>query len=428
MYALLAHMRETPERTKQVVFSVRQMTCFNGFNTSNAFAFIRQERTLLCDLSEENVFGGSYHDIPAVSLVDDRPGYSRWECLGIGWLDYSIAAGEDVAQVMERNPKVHPRQFALALNNERCGRYVAEGEGSVNTKRVLTPNELILAGIFNWFSQTSNQRADVRGLGFMLRALVTMRATRCMTFDFVGSERPSGQAVAYLQVFRNLSQESRDGWIHFPGMLNLQDQLARWTASASSIKSLVPLLSFLHNTGSDSDILSFAGSNVCAFMCQYGFWQHPELFMNPRSMLVEGRYNKGAQSQRLGQNFEELVRNARRLSGNSQLWPSTGSNPFADLKASVSAINQMNMLMSKAQVDLRIGREQRMQDDFLRALNDTIRSYWNSNPQLAARNFEETLRQLPDVSAVIPRRGTPELPTDGAAVGYRQWVETATVH
>lgn len=419
MYALLAHMRETPEQTKQVVFSIRSMTCFNGFNTHNAFDFEAPVRSLMCTLSADLQFSGEYVDNPRNDAVRANPGYSQWECLGIGWLDYYTYAGEDVVARMARSPKIHERSITAVLNDARCSL-----RGS---SRVLTPNETILARIFEWFKSNS-QRTPEGGTGSMLRALKTMVATRYMAFDFVGSERPSGQAVAYLQVFRNLSQESYNGWTTLPGMLDLAPSLNNFRVGNGRIKSLIPLLSCLFNHGSDSDILSFAGTNVCSYMCQHGFWEHPELFSDPRSMLVEGRYNKGNQSARLQGKFEEMVHTARRNSGNTNLWPTSGTNPFAQLKASINAVSALTQLMSRDQVNLRIGRESH-QTQYLENLTHVIRTYWSSNPTLQVQQFREFLNTLPDVSRITaPTRTTPELPTDGAGVGFRQWVENETIH
>lgn len=447
MYALLAHKRTTPEDDRiEVAFSIRQMTCYNGFNTLNAFAIHLNEVSLLVRCTPSGDFFPGEVDMPVLSQVANRGGYGHWECLGIGWFDYYMHTGTDIPACMRTSPKIHNPALAKLVNYESCKFGMRFTDGSIQSRnlRVMTPNERLMAGIFNHYDTNLRvgEWGQTTGMGRFKSALVTQRITNYMTFDMVGSERPSGLAVAYLQVFRNISQESMRGWTEYKGMLSLVPHLlvalnarsigANGTVTeVPGLKSIIPLLSVLYNNGSDSDIFSFAGPNVCAYLCTHGIWGAGpvSLWRRSCSMIEEGRYDKGQQSATLTENFNEAIRNRRRESGNAEFWPTSGANPFAGIKGSTSSATALETLMTMNQVNLRSNRDNVTRNQYLEQLANSIRSYWSSNPAQLLNDLCIKLARLPDITASLrPARTTPELATDGAAQGFAQWVATSTLH
>ena len=94
MQALIAYKRTVGDHT-QVGFEVRVMTCFNGFNVTNAFDHVRSTRLdLTVDLS---VVGAQALKLGAEA---DSVGI-QWECIGMGWLSNLINGNCDVSHMLD---------------------------------------------------------------------------------------------------------------------------------------------------------------------------------------------------------------------------------------------------------------------------------------------------------------------------------------
>lgn len=460
MYALVAHIRTTPDAAvRQVVYELRSFTCFNGFNQANAFRFQSANRNLLLSIDAQDIVVGNPIHSPTANQCQPSNGYGEWQCLGIGWLQYNLsqATGNPIADV-SRGGRYYDVNFCKLMAKERChtdNNMVIEGS-RIRTLRELTPNERILANIGAWFNQAHLQGTDYEGTkrsilsatfnpnhvtsaAGMLLAYMTQKVLRFTGFDFVGSERPSGLAIAYLQVYRNLCSEAAAGFTSWPAigaltpalLLTHNVRLIRQGANNTpvetrGIKSYVPLFSYLINHGSDSDILSYAGSNVCSYMTAHGFWNNGGLFRNPNSMLIEGRYDKGGQSEALRDNFAELVRSKRVESGNRELWPTSGADPFRELKQSVSSANELEQLLSMQSARMQQTATEAQRLNYIQRIGQQLQSFWSNNPQVKVDAFQVKMASLPDLSQTF--RATPATVADGAAMGYHQWVDSATVH
>lgn len=409
MYALLAHKRPVAEGMSgafEVVLSVRPMTCFNGFNTQNAFAFQNADRVLHFRTDDQgNVVWNYLLDQPqpltqgATMDVGSRP----WVCLGIGWVSHAAYSGR--VSPTENN-QWHYRTGTVT-SSERCGSYCNAGGNWIPSRRQFTPNEQFIANFLRFFEDRGNEATQ--GL---LYAMKMNRQYYNQLYDFVGSERNSGRAVAYLQVFRNWSDLSYNGFKGKSELFKLLRSIAVY-----SYPSVIPLLSFLHNNGSDSDILSFAGHKVCSYLTQCGFWDSEPIWFNNRSMLEEGRYNKGSQSAALSEKFSQLT--ARTQWG--QL-----ADKLTPITTAFSAGNYIEQLANLGTVSLYRAHGSNEKNDFKRRLMQYLDDYWAADPAAALASFQASLATLPPITPVAPT--SPAMPSDGSAVGYAEWVETTTIH
>lgn len=313
MQALLAYKRTVGDHT-QVGFEVRSMTCFNGFNVTNAFGTVGNDRLdLVVDL---NALGAAAAMQPRDAGNPNTP----WVCIGMGWLSNIISGNYDVSRMLDSpiDYSGNREQLASMLNLEHVSKKMISPRtfGLVAGHREQTPNEILIAQALAQVSALDRDRiphADFNRLApckMYAAVILNPRHQRCL-YDFVGSERSSGMAVAYLQVYRNASQHILNN--------NIQAKLQSVSAMLFSLdpgaantgflfKSFIPILSQLFHAGGDSDIFSFAETPFVALQAmKYGTFSLNQYFSNPQSMLVEGRYAKGSQSLNLQQNVSRAA-------------------------------------------------------------------------------------------------------------------------
>lgn len=314
MQALIAYKRTIGENT-QVGFEVRSMTCFNGFNVANAFAPVNTDRLdLVVDL--QVVGSGS---LQLATGADPRN--TQWSCIGMGWLSTLINGNYDVARMLDApiDYSGNREQLAAMLNAEHVTKKMLSMRsfGLVTGLREQTPNEFIIAQALNQIAFQSRDRIPLgefnRLKASKMYAAVILNGhhQRCL-YDFVGSERSSGMAVSYLQVYRNTSQVILSN-AHLVKLQGVSAMLASLDPGAqhtgTTFKSFIPILSQLFNAGGDSDIFSFAETPFIALQAmKYGTFSLNQYFGNSSPMTTEGRYTKGSQSLNLQQNVSRAAR------------------------------------------------------------------------------------------------------------------------
>lgn len=435
MYALLAHRRPTSElQTGQfeVIISQRSYTCFNGFNDTTVFGFRHQDRSLYFRTDERGtVLPDTIKEANQMAATEyDNAAGRGWECLGMGWLAYSASQRENLVTKRQQNSDVYGSNVGYILSSERCTEayYDAGSDRMVPSRRALTPNEAFIARFCQFFDHQPNSAKKASCHGGVLHGFQNNKYCNYLLYDFVGSERNSGRAVGYLQVFRNWSEQSYRAFADQTAVKQLLPTLYRMIDArlGSPVPSIIPTLSHLFNNGSDSDIISYAGANVCAYLSRCGYWESEPIWYNNRSMLQETRYVKGFQSSSLNQKFQQLVAARRQSTGRGDIWPASDIDPFQSLKVSVQAETAMTNLMTLNQIRARQSHTAEQKAAWLADLNNKIQNYWRANPAAAVDALKVFINNLPDLASPVPP--TPALPSDGAAQGFTQWVETATVH
>ena len=324
MKALVAYTRLLNGQ-RHVGFEVRSMTCFNGFNSESAFT---PKPNNVIDVSVNLEGVGS----EACTVRPSEASGTLWECIGMGWLSNNVVVGEAFSAMLNSPPNFSGsrEQLTSMLNIEHItNRVISMSSYSwVAGTRVLTEHE---GWIGNALAQlkaaavTSIPQSEaIRLRGSLMYCAVHLNQYHqwCL-YDFVGSERPSGAAVSYLQVYRNTSQNI----LSMNNTVKLQSVAALLACIdpggqhyKTTFKSFMPILSNLFNAGGDSDIFSFADSPFVALQAmRFGTFSLSNFYLDSRPMTTEGRYAKGQQSIKLA---EKVARAARER----QLLPSNFTN------------------------------------------------------------------------------------------------------
>lgn len=452
MYALLALKRQytqagQPDRTL-LTFQIISMGCFNGFNTQRAFdhgvaggiddLYIETNNTgVPLRITNANLnakaWGGT--NAERQRLATDFNGWTAgpYETLGIGYISYlSGVQQKTYAELIntrrtEQNGKACPWVGELLLREGFIASYRNPILGGYTpTLRVLTPNETFLSTCFGAFESGSVVfEASMRDT--TSRLAVTVMANRVWSgslYQFVGSERPSGQALAYLQAWRNCSNYSHSGFeaSGFSGQHNLCIQLAN--SSAWRGKSVIAILSYLFNCGDDSDIITFAGNHYLSYCTKVGFWNTTNLFRDQSSMMSEGRYNKGGQSVALRQNLQTR-RSMNSRSDSHAAWVTGLGNQLDLIRESFSAVQNFTMATTMRDVQNMATASPSAKDNYIAQVSRYMRSIWDANPMGLMTTFLSQANALPDLNIPV---SAPTRPTEPQ--GFVQWTSQAadTVH
>lgn len=361
MHAILAFKRPSLiEGRYQLAYEIRNFGCFNGFNTPDAFTThpthngagrfdvifdgLMENGALPPDYFWGGVHnpqfnaGNSYHrpknelnfdNVTVTGMPSDElliSAYTEegrpWECIAIGYLAYAVAGcGLQYQAPAVQNPTtghwVNPqwngyfqpqassygmngRVTALLNRNRISSTYYNHYSGDTMTShRDPTDNEKFLQSFLH------SMRAEVVPAEMryslkssrMIIAICHAADYHELTFDLVGSERPSGLAVSYLQAYRNISEKIWNGMkgtiVDKASETCLLSLAENWPYSQLDP---IPLMSYVCNNGDDSDIIAFAGQKFVMYATKMGLFNCANLYRRSDSMLIEGRYNKGGQS------------------------------------------------------------------------------------------------------------------------------------
>lgn len=306
-------------------FERRDMGCFNGLNTTNAFTpRMCDSRTLNSNVAIIEYRSGR-RPIFVPQTTDDA---FNWQFMALGWITDFYA---DAAAAQRGNL---PNDYAVSEL------VASETFSHDSSRRVLTTNERELKNLISSIEHIDFS-AVVEHENMIFTILrINREFNNHMAMDLVGSERSSGLAVAYLQVFRNTSRNMSD----IVGSNNsYQSQLRLMfrkglVNSNGSPKIHYPgiVMSDLFNSGSDSDIFSFAGPVVYNQAKVHGLFSLAPFFRDTRPMVEEGRYNKGGQSETLEQNANSRY---RYLHGSNYNGPSDSSVDSA--RSAACSISEM---------------------------------------------------------------------------------------
>ena len=412
MQALLAYRRVNPEVPLgfDVGFEIRSMTCFNGFNTQNAF------RTVTPAVSGELKLilpGGDHRQaIYSPDRSNDIQG-RPWEFIALGWLNEIVTKKSTFATFIEQRTSLRGIEWACSILNREhiLGRYEDWYLSQMVTGvRDRTPNEVFLGNILRTLGDTAS---DSWAEGFetnpMAWAIQSHGEFQCILYDFVGSERPSGLAVAYLQVYRNVARTLAFTTGDESGTISRMVQTCMGfdrNLTQNTFKSFVPVMSAFINNGSDSDIFSFATAPALPLqIMKFGTFSIGDFMDNSVSMSVEGNYVKGHQSSGLATKIIDATVRSGQTVGDCGF---SGLGNVTRVMATFASFAQPTRLTSYG----------------AKAFIEGIQS------QFAA------IRQLPDMST-LPARvreamrtfvdlRTPVVPqtrTAGAASGFLQWAE-----
>lgn len=247
----------------------------------------------------------------------------------MGWLSNNVIAGESFTAMMNNPPNFagSREQLTSMLNIEHItNRVISMSSYSwVAGTRVLTEHEGWIGDALAQLKAAAvtiipqSEAIRLRG-SFMYCAVHLNPYHQWCLYDFVGSERPSGAAVSYLQVYRNTSQN----------ILNVNNTVKLQSVAAllacvdpggqhykTTFKSFMPILSNLFNAGGDSDIFSFADSPFVALQAmRFGTFSLSNFYLDSRPMTTEGRYAKGQQSLRLSEKVSRAARERQLLPSN----------------------------------------------------------------------------------------------------------------
>lgn len=336
MYGLLAFKRPDPNNPgfDQVAFEIRSYSCFNGFNQQNAFMALRDPNYQNFDLVVSNVnpdgrLAGARHprreNIHTLESGQDVPlmrDNANWECLGLGVALYAAASNVTFGNIEEGAPtprvdyritsstdtSVMNRKVTTLANINGIQREYWIGSHKFPTRRQFTPNEDYLSNFFQLFQ---DGRFDAMkgfiGMSRVFQLLARNWNHQSGLYQFVGSERPSGLAVSYLQIWRNTMEKNSGGWSNRMDVLQALQYLYDQYIPGPRTLDVMPILSaWLHN-GDDSDIVNFAGGGFVAYSARHGLFNQVQFYRNTVTMLEEGRYNKGGQSDAISRNFNRTL-------------------------------------------------------------------------------------------------------------------------
>lgn len=458
MRALIAHRRLITDGAGNQVYhlaiGMRNFACFNGFNVAGAFSKMNDADLNLVTGLQGQFTGntGNYLRSPAeISAFTAGKTTGQWECVAIGWIHSQVTpTANGPVRSRERsidawNPKVGN---ALRREGHQARYYDAYNGGFMHSIRALTPNEQYLSNVFWPFEKEDkiNVPNDVMNLSSFATAMHYNYAMCGCLYQFVGSERPAGQAVAFLQTFRNVSEVQHTGWnganqVKGNIIRAAYDQLAPAgqapRPTAPRALSIIPLMDHLVNYGTDNAITCYAGNGVMLQGMRAGFWSLKEWFRDPRSMIEEGRYNKGSQS-------STLLSNYNRANNTAAGTMSRANTLFEGLRTSttnappnVAAMVSLERIQQAATGGVI--------DDLIRRVTENIRLIANSDlisrvnelMAMAAVYVDFRTREVPVAPPVPvpppaprPQQGasesaTPRNTTVGAAVGFVQWISTS---
>lgn len=313
MHALLAFRRPNPEVPLgfDVGFEIRQMTCFNGFNAPDAFRTVTPPTN---DRLSLILVGG---EPSAAFYAGAGPRYSNrpWEFIALGWLSNVVSMQTNFESFSSQRARLTSQEWmAQILNREHITGHYRDWhqDRQVTGMRDRTPNEVFLGNLLHRLQQSAksswSQGFDSNQIAWALQQRAGFHYS---LYDFVGSERPSGLAVAYLQVYRNVSSAMFDPSTPSQSLVRqTRDLVLRLDRSLSQslYHSYIPVLSAMINNGSDSDIFSFASASALPLqIMKHGTFSIGEFMNNPAPMSREGRYVKGAQSTGLADKIRAAV-------------------------------------------------------------------------------------------------------------------------
>lgn len=456
MYALLLFHKQH-EGNNLWLFESRNMGCFNGLNSNNAFDFPKSGSTNVVLSSGQQDLRGEWTANsrgPAEGLIRQEMDnseaatlFNQSELVALGWITegYTQAQPEQIANSGMFSHAIPSIMAYYNTLEHIVGPYNPWSHNQEQTRRDLTPNEHRAKNVLRLLHtiplSTPNIIIPNEGLTYEQAVRVghsalrnKLLATLChsrryysnMLFDLVGSERPSGTAVAYLQVFRNVTRSYTTDWSTGNAQLrNAKEQLVKSCLNANAggthHKSVVCLLSQVYNHGSDSDILSFASNYILPFSMRFGYFALQGFFGDTRSMVDTGRYVKGSQSANLQANF------------------STAMHPWMGTIGSESSFREfMNTLLTYTtnvtnfQMYCNIGRANRMVqslDQFMSSVRQYAEPLFRIDTANLAQDLTRLAGRFPDVR-VAPHPESTENRTQGAAAEFTQWQEAvaATIH
>ena len=457
MRALIAHRRLVTSsgdvQKYELAIGSRNFACFNGFNVEGAFNKQNDPEVVHMVTDLDGRFFNRNEDWLETNSKRTQFSHGKhagpWECVGIGWI-YNGAQANALGPMNGRAlaPGVKAYDFTIgnALRREGfMGRYYdAWNGGYVQSIRQLTPMEVYLSRVFSQFEIENQQQVPsiIQQASSFAAAVHWNNSNAGCLYQFVGSERPSGQAVAFLQTFRNVSEVQYSGWtgtnqMKYNLIVNAYNRINR---AGNSTESIYPLMDHLVNYGTDNAITCYSSAGVMLHGMKYGFWTLSEFFHNTASMVVEGRYNKGAQSNNLKGKYETGCRvfdivvdpNARELF--DTLKNATTQQP-PTLEAMVSYENVMrnaaNRTLDRLTTQLIEGIQSIARSDQTATVTrivEVMRAHGD-----ARRPPEPVAPPAPRVAPVAPnavgqgaaQSATPRNATAGAAVGFTQWTSTA---
>lgn len=451
MRALIAHRRLVTDsngtQQYELAIGARTFACFNGFNVEGAFHKQNDPEMVSMVTDLEGHFNNRIQDWKTNNA--QRAEFVRgkttgeWECVAIGWLyNGAIASGNGPMHGRQVPSTAHSYDFVIgnALRREGfMGRYYDEWNGVyINSLRQLTPMETYLTRVFSGFEEENRHSVplEVQNASAIAAAISHNAQFAGCLYQFVGSERPSGQAVAFLQTFRNVSEVQYIGWIGANSMKYNLIVAAYNRINHQSGESIYPLMDHLVNYGTDNAITCYAGAGVILHGMRYGYWSLKEFFHNTSPMTVEGRYNKGAQSMNLSAKYQ---REANRLNVSVNR---AATNVLDLLKNAVTQTPQdIGQLVTHEHIMRNAGNI----DGLIRTVTEHIRSVDRNNqiPNIArlidlARVHGDARTPVappappppPAPPAPVAPQGaaqsaTPRNTTAGAAIGFTQWTSTA---
>lgn len=406
MQALIAYKHST--NPDLVAIEIRQMTCFNGLNTSNAFATKNNNASFDVTVLNRGTANSCEINPP-------RPTTGQWDVIGLGWLSHlatSSMSADNIPQHMSGNREI----VAMLLNLEHVtGQYLNNQSYVMATgTRERTPNEILIGRtVMALTVRSANPR------GAFWKACQYNTSYQRSLFDFVGSERPSGAAVAYLQVYRNTSNNLT---APLSPKLSAANALLHHIdprgalVAAGTFKSFIPLLSRLFNNGSDSDIFSFSETPYITLQgLHHGVFSLAPFFSDSRPMTQEGRYAKGSQSDSLRRN---VVERATRLNLNNADHRITIIESFEALRSIEEAANFSSMMINPTA-----------------AQNNITRAWETYNRVSQGRPFNATVTNFASLVAgfadIRQANVSSELSAStervaGSSVNFHQWVAQAT--
>ena len=440
MYALLAFRRTLVhtggDSITETSFEFRAMGCFNGLNTTNAFRdqpanwdgdVVFHSNTQGQGVTKDRGFylpHGPSDRVAQLTFARQRYTLGPWQCIAIGWIQDHYGQLSYDCPTSRPAPTNYTTSMSPFIGNilmhEGFQDYYYNGinGGQKRTKRVLTPNEQFLSNLFKFsqaedfygfspYVQTLAQTKYPQQHSRLLNALNANKFCGNCAFQFVGSERPSGQAVCYLQTWRNTARYSHTGWPQKDSEFDLLVNVVRPALSTS--ESFIPILDMLTNHGSDSCITAMAGHNYVAYATKVGFWNTKNLYRCQDSMITEGRYNKGGQADAIKASLAGHI-------GRAQGYSSRMSELQMAFDWMLSMISQERSFAQMVTLG-NLRRNATRVSAFANEVHAAVLRILGNQPKTHLTTWLGLARAMPDFQAPV----TPPARSDGAAMGFVQW-------
>lgn len=305
--------------TSKLLFVVRILGCFNGYNTQSAFTTLHSFH-MAFQVTKEGK-GKAFH-YTATDRFDHEmlKNVSAMELLGVGWLSPEV-----LNQSANSSNCIYLRESFPAIGRDTITANLWDPYGphqARSSNRVFTEKEKVFRDFFQYdqsFGLMSSGykvppsvhwegEEDGKMCRTALGRMITLFANGKSVpgFEMVGADRPAGFCIAYLMSYRNVLSKI---------VINDQDSCIESAVRVAIVEELQDIpkintffaLSIIAHHGSDNEIFTHAGWKSTAIGAVHGAWVLEKFYDEP-TLEKANRYCKGSQSTNLQTRMSEKAR------------------------------------------------------------------------------------------------------------------------